>query len=182
MLISSQRAVSLGVIAKVDRSTADGTRQCVVQTDVLWNGKQNVNVWMWVAERWWWWGSTGRDQKKRHEGERGARGGGLMCPSWGEAGQKWLGVELNWLHYRGSAPESISDISRPSQRASYRALGGGEGNTDYLQDAAAAVVHGWFACFIHQQQCIRWLKKQLKLRQWANHPHFHSHLLIFIFV
>lgn len=25
----------------------------------------------------------------------GAKGGGLMCPSWGEAGQKWLSVELN---------------------------------------------------------------------------------------
>lgn len=46
-----------------------------------------------------------RDERKKQEmvGWRrgtwgrgaGGREGGLMCPSWGKAGQKWLGVELN---------------------------------------------------------------------------------------
>lgn len=73
-----------------------------------------------------------KDERKRRREMRKGRGGGvevggvgrgggggLMCPSWGEAGQKWLNVELNWLHYRSSAPESISDISHPCQTASY---------------------------------------------------------------
>lgn len=47
------------------------------------------------------------------------RAGQLMCPSWGEAGQKWLSVELNWLHYRSSALESINDITHPSQTGSH---------------------------------------------------------------
>lgn len=61
-----------------------------------------------------------RWEKERKKGEMvGWKAGGLMCPSWGEAGQKWLSVELNWLHYRSIALESISDITHPSQTASY---------------------------------------------------------------
>lgn len=41
-------------------------------------------------------GSSG-ERKRENGGEGGwvGRGGGLMCPSWGEAGQKRLSVELN---------------------------------------------------------------------------------------
>lgn len=67
------------------------------------------------------------DERKQREvkewewrrGDWVGRGGGLMCPSWGEAGQKWLSVELNWLHYESSAAESISDIIHPSWTASF---------------------------------------------------------------
>lgn len=66
------------------------------------------------------WKSEMRKKKWEMVGWReGSWWGGLMCPSWGEAGPKWLSMKLNWLHYRGSAPESISDITRPSQTGSY---------------------------------------------------------------
>lgn len=37
-----------------------------------------------------------RERKERwRDGAWGGGQGGLMCPSWGEAAQKWLSVELN---------------------------------------------------------------------------------------
>lgn len=126
-----------------------------------WGGngrKQNVNEGM--QEREWekhqeTYHREQQEVKKRDEIQRkerwwdGGWEGGLMCPSWGEAGQKWLSVELNWLHYRSGAPESISDITHPSQIGSYNSQRDGEeqpicrmGETMWLRCVSCC-----FACF-----------------------------------
>lgn len=69
----------------------------------------------------------------------GAVGGVLMCPSWGEAGQKWLSVELNWLHYESSSAESISDIIHPSWTASY--------NPQRVDGRGLSAGWGWAMCW-----------------------------------
>lgn len=54
---------------------------------------------------------------------------GLMCPSWAKAGLKWLSVKLNWLHYKSTAPESISDITHPSQDRQLTLSRGNDGSS-----------------------------------------------------
>lgn len=101
----------------------DRKGKLVVRPSEAWLRNQNVNVGTICKRR------RGIEKKMRRISRKGDEtkkremwvGGAerLMCPSRGEAGQKLLSMELNRLHYWSSAPESISDITRPSQTGSY---------------------------------------------------------------